>query len=404
MKRRNIAKLVFSCLLVLMMVFSLSACSSSSQTSQSATAKKVKIGFIDHQTGALNQTGTWVMNGEKLAVDEINANGGITVGNEKMLIAPYYYDSASTADGAVASLQKFMNQEQGKIVLGTMATDATAAMMPIAEQNKILVLSTAAAGPVLSSNGWKFYVRGGAYNTAYYAAVTDLVANKIKAKNVYLLVVNNAWGVSYGDAYSKMLKDAGVNVLAYDKFNNGQGDYSALVTKISAAKPDLLLEAAETEDNEPLMKQLRLSMPNLKVVETGGSIIETMLKTIPNLSPYIGASKVGPDTPEMDAVSAKYKEKYKEGANAFVFNGYDDMYLMAAALEKAGQVTDTEKIRQAFNQLDFTKLSGKYTPFKDNGDNALSPAFSVITKDNKVQTFWPDDPKLMDAINTMLGK
>lgn len=406
MNQKRLAVTLVKFFLLLIMSFALISCSSGKGQDQKAASgqKKVKIGIIDHQTGALNRTGTWVMNGEKLAVEEINAKGGINIGGEKYLIEPFYYDSASTADGAVAALQKFITQEKGKIVLGTMATDATAAMMPIAEQNKVVVLSTAAAGPILTSQGWKYYFRGGPYNTAYVNHVNDLVAKKIGAKKVHILVINNPWGVSYGDAYAKSLKDSGVEVTGYDKFNHGQGDFSSFITKIRSANPDLLLLAAENEDAEPFLKQLRTVMPKLVVTESAGTIPEELIKTIPNMAPFISASRGAPSTDKSNEVDKKYKEKFKEDSNSFVWTGYDDVHMMAAVLEKAGTVTDTEKIKQTFLQVDFTGLMGKYTPFKENGDNALGCAMNVVTKDGKVARMWAEDPKLSEIVNAALGK
>ncbi|MHB1128062.1 MAG: ABC transporter substrate-binding protein [Bacillota bacterium] len=379
---------------------------SDQQQSDQGSAKeelpKVKIGMIEPITGVNNLTGTWVMNGEKIAVDEINKNGGITVNGQQYLIQPFYYDSASTADGAVAAFQKLVNQDKIAAFIGTMVTDQTAAIMPIAEQHKIPLLSSAAAGDVLSNSGWKYFFRGGPYNEMSINSLTNVIANGLGAKKVHFVYTNDPWGKSYAKLFPPAFEAAGVKLVGSDAFNKGIGDFSALVTKIRSTNPDVVLLAAQTEDTVPFFQQIRQVLPKVLLMEVGGSIAESVLKEVPNLAPVVFGSRDGPETPETQKVAEEYRARHKEEANSFVYTGYDIVYMMAKAISESGTVTDGDKIREAFTKLDFTGLVGTYTPFKENGDNSLLGKTAIVTKDGKVARMFENDPNLVNAIKESL--
>lgn len=391
-KIRKVSTVLLTALIILSSVV-LGGCGVAANSNTTASkSQELKIGVLEPQTGPLAESGSWVINGVKLAEKDVNAQGGVEIGGTKYLVKLEIIDTASTANGALAGFQKLVGQVKVPVILGTMATDETAAVMPEAEKKKIPMLSSISAGDILTQQGWKFFFRGGAYNSMGLKSGIDVVKNQFKAKKAVLLVANDTWGKGYETIWPPALKSAGIDLISTEKYELDQRDYSAVLNKIKGLNPDVLVLGARSEHALPIFTQAHQIMPAMKMYELGGSIPEQIVKSLGKEATegLVFASRNGPEGPNVQVFQTKYKEAYNKDANSWNYSAYDSLMIMLDAMKRAATVSDGEKIREAILKSDYDGLVGKYT-FQPNGENNLRGPIAYV-HDGVVTRQWADEP------------
>lgn len=391
-KIQKISSIILAATMILSSVSLIGCGAQPKPASTASTSQELKIGVLEPQTGPLAESGSWVIKGVKLAEKDINAKGGVDIGGSKYTVKLEIVDTASTANGALAGFQKLVGQVKVPVILGTMATDETAAIMPEAEKKKIPVLSSISAGDILTQQGWKYFFRGGAYNSSGLKSGINVVQNQFKAKKVVLLVANDTWGKGYATIWPPALKNAGIELLSTEKYELDQRDYSAVLNKIKGMNPDVLVLGARSEHAVPIFTQAHQIMPAMKMYELGGSIPEEIVKSLGKEATegLVFASRNGPEGPNVGEFQTKYKEAYNKDANSWNYSAYDSLMIMVDAMKRAATVNDGEKVREAILKSDYDGLVGKYT-FQPNGENNLRGPVAYV-HDGVVTRQWADDP------------
>jgi len=353
--------------------------------------KVVKVGVLEPLTGAIAETGNWVANGVKLAIENINNSGGITINGEKYKIKPIIYDTATKINEAMNGINKLVSQDKVKFVLGTMLTDQTAAIMQVAEPNKVLVISSVSAGDKLTKQGWKYFFRAAPYNNMSIDTAID-VCTRMNKKKIAMLVSNDAWGKSYVSLFPPAMEKAGIEVVGIEYYELHQADYSTTLNKIKSLNPELVILGARTDNAVAIFQQAMQIMPDIPLYEQGGAIPEKVLEALgPEKANHLFfASRNGPEGEEVAKFKEQYKKKFGEEPFSFSYSGYDSVYILAAALEKAGTIEDTDKVREAMLSLKYKGLIGDYS-FQPNGEVNLRGAIAYI-EDGKVIRQWADQP------------
>jgi branched-chain amino acid transport system substrate-binding protein len=377
--------------LMLLAFAALSGCSEGSEKSSgSSSSETVEIGVVLATSGPIAQTGTWVLDGHKAAEKEINDNGGFKVGDKTYKIKIVHYDSEGRAESATAATEKLINQDKVSAILGTSISSETAAMIPIAERAKTPLMTFVAASDILTSQGANFFSQAAPANKNYVNAGTKTMQD-IGMKNVAVIYVDDAWGQSYAKLYPPVMEKEGINIVTTEKFAPEQNEFMTMLNKIKAKNPDGILLAAETELAIPLLKQLEEVMPDVKIMETGGTIPEELIKLAPAAAEgIVTLSRAGAETPEIKTFKELFSKSYDYEANSFSYSGYDGIHFMVDAMVKAGTVTDKEKLNKAIRGAQFKGLIGTYS-FNEKGENNLLGNRAII-KDGKVIYQTVDQP------------
>jgi branched-chain amino acid transport system substrate-binding protein len=165
---------------------------------QDTQSDEIKIGAILPLTGEAAEYGEDAKLGIDLAVEEINAAGGI---NGKM-IQVVYEDSQATPSQGVAAIQKLITVDKVPVIIGAMASSVTLAIAPIAEENKVVLLSPASTAPQITEAG--DYIFRNEVSDAYGGkAQAELTWDELGIKNVAILCINNDYGVGTADTFKK---------------------------------------------------------------------------------------------------------------------------------------------------------------------------------------------------------
>src|SRR5215211_8628610 len=192
-----------------------------------ANAQTIKIGVNEPLTGAFAASGTYVVNGAKIAADEINAKGGILGKKIELVIE----DNKSNPTEAAAVAEKLIVRDKVPVMMGAWGSGFTLAIMPKLMEYKVpMLVETSSSGKITTSgNPYIFRI------SPPSAVEAEAFAPKVQAlgiKKVDFLVVNNDWGRGASDDFSKMYKEKGVQVGLVETMDQSAQDMSAQLNKI----------------------------------------------------------------------------------------------------------------------------------------------------------------------------
>lgn len=376
--------------LVLTIFAALAGCAGRSEETSGSSGDTVEIGVVLATSGPIAQTGTWVLDGHKAAEKEINDNGGFKVGDKTYKVKIVHYDSEGRAESATAATEKLINQDKVASILGTSISSETAAMIPIAERSKTPLMTFVAASDILTAQGANYFSQAAPANKNYVNAGTKTMKD-MGMKNVALIYVDDAWGQSYAKLYPPVMEKEGLNIVTTEKFAAEQNEFMTMLNKVKAKNPDGILLAAETELAVPLLKQIEEVIPDVKIMETGGTIPEELIKLAPEAAEgMVALSRAGAVTPEIEAFQELFAKSYDYEANSFSYSGYDGIHFIVDAMQRAGTVSDKEKINKAIRDAKYKGLIGTYS-FNEKGENNLLGNRAII-KDGKAIYQTVDQP------------
>ena len=322
-------------------------------------AEPIKIGVIDPLSGPIAYDGQSVVNGAKLAAEEINKKGGLLGGRPLELVIE---DGQGLPAQSLAAAEKLINRDKVVALMGCYRSSASLAVQPIAEKNKIPMLSVVSSAPKLTEGGLKYYFR----NTPKEAMLVDVAARylitKLGIKKVSFLGPNDEWGRAGLEGWTDMMKKHGGQVVTADLFMTGETNYQPYLTKIKSIKPDAMAVQAETLDGSMIFKQAKEMglditkigsgpMASQKFMELAKDAAEGIYSILPWVHTY--------DTPENKAFTEAYAKRFPDRGipDKYGAAGYDGIYVFADAITKAGKA-DRESIRTGMTMVESKRLQG----------------------------------------------
>ena len=345
-----------------------------------ASAEDIKIGVNEPLTGPFAASGTYVVNGAKIAADEINAKGGIA-GNKIVLVIE---DNKSNPTEAAAVAEKLITRDKVPVMMGAWGSSLTLAVMPKLIEYKVpMVVETSSSGKITTTgNPYIFRISP---PSAVEAVAFKTILPKLKLKKADFLVINNDWGRGTADDFSKMFKEQGIEVGLVETMDQAAQDMSAQLAKFKSSDADTLIVTTAVEQLTLIFKQAAALGLKKQIITTGGSqnpdqLIEQAGAAANDTSHLTTFAPWVPDqTPDPAATKYFLSEWKKRGFNfagaTESFRGYDGIRTIAAAIEKAGK-TDPESIRAALWKVDFLGLNGPIR-FQKSGPEGKESGQSV---------------------------
>ncbi len=324
----------------------------------------ITIGAVLPLTGSAAIWGQNAKMGMDLALEEINDSGGI----DGCSVVVLYEDSGSDPKSATSALQKLISTKNIQVVIGDIASSSVLAMAPIAERNKVVLLSPGASNPKISESG-EFIFRNWQSDALEGEVDARYAYNTLKWRRVACLYVNNAYGSGLATVFSSSFTQLGGNVVAQESFQQGATDIRAQIAKISVSNADGLFMPGYPPEMALALKQMRetgLRLPILSVqafddpeiLKRAGNAAEGAIFSVPK----------PPDAsdPVVSRFQARYESKYGKKPGVCSDTGYDAVRIIASVI-KGGARTGTD-IRQGLTQIkDFPGAAGA-TTFDKNGD------------------------------------
>ncbi len=384
---------ILAVILCLTMLVALVPGCSKSKTGGEAS-DTIKIGFLGAKTVNNANYGIPGEKGMKMAIDELNAKGGI-LGKK---VEGIYEDNKGDSREIANIATKYCTVDKVSAMIGDPATGLTKVAADIAQKNQVVIFSAGATGNGVVEIG-DFVFRNTLLDKFAAPSVVEWMINTKQWKNMAIITTSN---IGYSTALTPVFKEAilakGGNIVREESINEGETDFTAQVTNLKQARPDVIvftgyykeaalfmLEAQKQGLNIPMVGGDGLYGEDL--VKLGGSAVEEKVIL------YCGFSADQP-SPETDAFIKAYRAKYNEDPDMFSAQYYDAVMIIAQAMEKA-KSSDPKVFKAELAKLkDYPGVSGK-TSFRADREPIKSPVFLVTVKGGKF-------PVLLEKIPTSI--
>ncbi|UCE32148.1 MAG: ABC transporter substrate-binding protein [Burkholderiales bacterium] len=354
---------------------------------------KVTIGITSALSGPLSAPGKFQMNGFRLAEEEINAAGGVSIGGRRIPIELKVYDTRGNPGEGASAMQRLATVDNVPVVLGELSSGVAAAMAPIAEDNELPLILTVPTGPSLTQQGHKFLFRVNANNAQLNRALAEFLGQQGWSP-VAFIAWNNDAGRGGVNGMKSMLAAAKDGYVGY--FNVGEVDFSSHVSNIRASKAQAVMLLMDEEPGSLAIRQIRDAGLDVHLVGTLAMGSDRFLKRLDaqKLAGMVQYNAFPPnaDVPRIKAFSARYKAKYGEEAHGFAAQSYDGLKLAVAAMEQAGTVTDRKAIREALAKIQYDGVIGRVA-FGDNGQASPPVYVTQWCEDGKRRILFPESMK-----------
>lgn len=345
--------------------------------------EQVKIGLVAALSGDSALSGESITRGMTVAIDEINAKGGVLGGKKLVLVRRD--DESNPAKGQLAA-RELIEKEKVAVVFGGIDTPVSMSLINVMSELKTPYMGVWAAGTGITNNNKNpnYMFRVSAVDERVDAGMLKYAQDKFKSKRPGSMLVNNPWGDSNMKGLEKAAAALNITLAGQEKYNTNDMDTTAQLTRLKNAGADSIILVGNTGVAAQVMKSLDRMNWNVPVVShwgiSGGRFDELAgprYKDVVFVQTY---SFFGKQSPVGDKVIAELKKRYPEikGVNDIVApvgtaNAYDATMLAALAINKAGS-TNGEKIREAFYEIpEYKGLIKTYKkPFSAENQDALT--------------------------------
>ena len=349
----------------------------------SALAKTLKIGTMSPLTGPYAADGNDIANGVKTAVAVINAEGGIP-GYDKIEVVPQ--DTACDPRQAVAAANKLINEEVVGVIGAYCSSSTIPASEALAEEN-IPMITPASTNEKVTERGLPYMFRMCGRDDDQSKIAGAFIKDYLKAKTVYIVDDKTTYSQGLAENVAKVLKAEGIDVVAHDHVNQGDKDYSAVLTKIKAAAPDVFYMSLQNSATGSLMAiQAKRFGLKSKIVSQDAVYHPQFIEIAKDAAEgtYLTFGYTDKDRPAYKQYLEKYKSMFGE-PGAYSGYAYDGAMVLLKAIKDA-KSTDPAKIKAEIMKMDMDGAT-KHIKFRENGDSGSD--YVIWTVENgKFKTFW----------------
>jgi branched-chain amino acid transport system substrate-binding protein len=358
--------------------------------SAAAAAATIKIGEVDPLTGGVSQFGIGCHQGFVLAFEQINAEGGI-LGQKVELVTE---DDQSKPGQSATAVRKLITQDKVVAILGDATSSATLEAAPIAQSDKIPMITPTATNPRITEAG-DFIFRVCFLDEFQGRVLARFAREKLKAEKVFTLTdVKQDYSVDLLKFFKEEFTKLGGRIVGEQSYATGDTDFRAQLTPIRAVKPDAVYVPGYYQEVALIVRQGRqigLTMPfigcdgwaNQALLAIGGKAMEGCFFTN-HFSP-------NDQSPIVQGFVTKYREKYGVLPDTFSALGYDAARLLSDAIQRAGS-SNSQAVRDALSKTaGFQGVTGQIS--LDANRNASKPGLVVTVKEGKFEIAEKIDPQ-----------
>ena len=342
-------------------LLSLSATALATLASPNVFAQEtIKIGLVTALSGQSARAGEAITRGMSVAIDEINAKGGLLNGRKLELVRRD--DEGNPAKGVVAA-RELIYKEKVAVLFGGLDTPVSLAIVPIANQEKVPFMGPWAAGTPITKNGANpnFAFRVSAVDEMVNKAMLQYAQKTFQSAKPAMILVDNPWGESNEKGLVAALAAKNMKPVGIEKFDGNAVDVVPQLTKLKAAGADTLFLVGNVGPSAQVVKSLDRMGWKVPLVShwgpAGGRFTELAGPNAKNVHFVQTYSFFGKQTPVGEKVLAALKAKYPDikGPDDVtpavgVANAYDAVQLSALAIAQAGS-TQGDAVRQGFYKI-----------------------------------------------------
>ncbi|MEK3974983.1 MULTISPECIES: ABC transporter substrate-binding protein [unclassified Psychrobacillus] len=338
----------------------------SSEGGQGDGGDTVKIGINLELSGGTASYGQSEDKAIDLAVDEINEDGGIDGKKIELVKVDNKSDAGEATNGAI----KLITKDKVVAIIGAATSGNSVAQVEVAGKNKVPLISPSGTSTTVTVND-DGKVNEYAFRTAFIdpfqgTVAANFAANELKVKNVAIYADNGSdYAKGLAASFKKDFEAAGGKIVAEEFYAAKDSDYRSTLTSIKSSNPDFIFIPGYYEEVGLIVKQAREMGITVPLMGADGWDSPTIVDlagadALNNTFIITAYSSEDPDG-KAKSFSDKFNEKYGEAPNSFHALGYDTVYLLKDAIERADS-TDGEKIKEALEATDNLDLvTGLYS-------------------------------------------
>ena len=340
------------------------------------TPDPFRIGAMDSLTGVGESYGNPIVNAKQLAVDEINAAGGINGRVLELIIE----DSKCNAQDAITAYKKLTDVDGVRIILGTTCSGAMLGAAPLAEEDGVIMLSPSATNPDISLAG----------DFIFRTAISDAQLGADAGNAMWVDGIRNLATITETTDYAEGVRRTSVEqfqklggkVVGEERYSSDSTDFRTQLTKLIGLEPDGLLLAAQGElHGGTIIKQAReLGYDGpiyTESVPTGATALEIAGDAATGVRSIIPAD-LDPNNRTARDMMNNFREKYGYLTLAwFLGSAYDTVYVAAECLGRTGSDQDSNGFRNCMNDITHSGTIGVDYSFDANGD-VVGLAYAVV--------------------------
>jgi branched-chain amino acid transport system substrate-binding protein len=325
---------------------------------QALGQETIKIGVIQPLTGSVAYNGTADVAGTKLAIEERNAKGGVLGKKVEAIIE----DGGCKPADSVNAAEKLIQRDKVVALSGAFCSSATIAVMPVAETNKIPLVTGVSSKSDMTEKGNKWFFRATETDGLLAESFAKILAEQLKLKKIAYIGVNDDFGRGGVEEFEKRMKALGATTVMKEYFDHGTTDFYTLLTKLRSSGADGVFVAAETQDGSIFVKQKAEFGLDQKVFGVGSWATADFMRLAGPAAEGLYAAvpyAYTMQTPKNQEFVAKYEAANKEKPGKYGAAGYNALNIIMDAIQRADS-TDPEKIREALTKTDYEGPNGKF--------------------------------------------
>ncbi|HXZ92198.1 MAG TPA: amino acid ABC transporter substrate-binding protein [Burkholderiales bacterium] len=354
----------------------------------SAADDVITLGSAISISGKYSQEGKNASDGYNFAVKRINEMGGVKVGGKTYKLEVKYYDDESTPARTAQLLERLINQDGIKFVLGPYGSGPTKAAAPVTEKYKIPMVEAEGASRSLFTQGYRYMFAALSTSDQYLSPVIDLAAELAQKSGkkpadlkIGMAFENDPFSLDVRDGVVEEAKKHNMKIVVDDKMPRDLSDISATLTKIKALKPDIIVFSGHTKGATTATRQM-------KEMDVNAPVVAMTHCESAKLTTQFGAASEGILCPTQWAETLKYKDgvfgtamDYNKAFLAAhpeykivpyqVAQASAVIEIWADAFRRAGSL-DTEKLRDALAKTEMETFYG-HIKFSEVGNNIAKP-------------------------------
>ena len=349
----------------------------------------LKLGLVAAMSGQSAKSGEAIVRGLSVALDEINAKGGLLGRKVELVVRD---DESNPAKGVVAA-RELVQREKVAAMFGGLDTPVSLAIVPFANQSKVPFMGVWAAGTPITRNGAaeNYVFRVSAVDELVDIALVDYAIKKYATKKPGMILVNNSWGESNEVGLKAALTAKQMTAAGIEKYEANDVDMVPQLSRLRAAGADVLFLVGNVGPSAQVVKSLDRMSWNVPIVShwgpAGGRFTELAGPSAEKVHFIQTYSFSGKLSAKGETVLAALKKKYPEIKSLAdvtpavgIANAYDAMHLIAAAIRGAGS-TEGPKVRAAMYAIDsYDGLIKNFKkPFSPENHDAIGPNDYVFT-------------------------
>ena len=343
----------------------------------------LKVAILAPLSGPVPTFGVSTRDGALLAIEEWNAKGGVL----KRKIEPIVEDSQCTPDPAVNAANKVIDQDKVKFIVGEVCSSASIPVSEIANAKKVIQISPTSTNTLVTVNAdgsTKAYIFRACFIDPFQGLVGANFAWGKGMKTAFIMLDQaNDYVKGLAEAFEKAFTAQGGTIVGKETYTNKDTDFSAILAKVKAAKPDVVYlpdyynivnlatkQAKEKGIVAPFMGGDGWDSADLDLAAADGGFYTN------HYSPTDSRAEV---QDFLKAYGAKYSGAVPDALAALA---YDATNILLQAIQESGSTTDTDKVKVAMEKISFNGVSGKIT--FDAQHNPIKSAPILAVKGGKI--------------------